>query len=663
MQNQEFTELIKNLELIVEKVVAEDKTTFVLKQNVKLSEAFYFLPAGRINKMETGIGATHLELNSLRNSIVVEPLRITAQSKSDQNNNHHHFSATEKKRKEFLKKYLENRDIQYKKILVVIDSLPTLIDALKEFGVAVEDYFLLIDEIDSVQRDSTFRVNMENAIDIYEKFPEDKRALISATLKDFSKPELQNQPLTEFRYENKIKDNVAIKYSNSLKHQLIETLQELLKNTTDKIFVASNDITAAYEVAHDLIKSDFVTQTNISFLLGSDLDNVSLIKEFSNKTIENNKLPTRLNFASSAYFSGYDLLEDYALVVVTNHSQDYSRYSLEEIVQIKGRCRKKLNSIHILASLFEPEDFDVDAPKDIKHMRIYTVEQLEAIAHNQLDMLKCQEAYTVEGDELNEFISQWRDEISTKIEKATNSLVRKNRLGNYEISYLAIDALYQRGQVIKNMYLSKEDFRNNIEQYFNVILEETLYIDSGTENDHDRSKKIIVELFQLLSKSNTRNAFYDSVSSRIKKSKEYKAIVEIMRLGAKLMYTNKSVDEVIIKQKSYKKLLQLKHYLIYMSKPRAKRTIKLFVEMEFFYGAYYPQHVFYKRLSDIAIQLGAYTKSEIAVESESATIPLGKKLKLENFAKLFFTVRFNRKTGTVQITEKSFALVSNKKKQ
>lgn len=85
MQNQNFSGLIKNLELIVEQVVAEDKTTFVLKQDVKLSEAFYFLPAGRINKMETGIGATHLELNSLRNSIVVEPLRITAQSKSNKN--------------------------------------------------------------------------------------------------------------------------------------------------------------------------------------------------------------------------------------------------------------------------------------------------------------------------------------------------------------------------------------------------------------------------------------------------------------------------------------------------------------------------------------------------------------------------------------------------
>jgi hypothetical protein len=166
-----------------------------------------------------------------------------------------------------------------------------------------------------------------------------------------------------------------------------------------------------------------------------------------------------------------------------------------------------------------------------------------------------------------------------------------------------------------------------------------------------------------LSKSNTRNAFYDSVSSTMKKSKEYKAIVEIMRLGVKLKYTNKSVDEVIIMQKSYKKLLQLKYYLIYMSKPKAKRTIKLFVEMEFFYGAYYPQHVFYKRLSDIAIQLGAYTKSEIAVESESATIPLNTKIKLENFAKLFFTVRFKRKSGTIQITEKSFAFVSSKKKQ
>ena len=40
-----------------------------------------FLPNGIIEKSHTGMGATHMELTSHRNSIIVEPIKITAYSK------------------------------------------------------------------------------------------------------------------------------------------------------------------------------------------------------------------------------------------------------------------------------------------------------------------------------------------------------------------------------------------------------------------------------------------------------------------------------------------------------------------------------------------------------------------------------------------------------
>ena len=57
---------------------------YVLKNGAKLADVFHFLPAGIIDKKETGIGATTLEMKSLRNSIIIEPLKITVIEKEKQ---------------------------------------------------------------------------------------------------------------------------------------------------------------------------------------------------------------------------------------------------------------------------------------------------------------------------------------------------------------------------------------------------------------------------------------------------------------------------------------------------------------------------------------------------------------------------------------------------
>jgi hypothetical protein len=48
----------------------------------KLAHIYNEMPFGLIRKGETGIGATTLELKSKRNSIIVEPTRVTASSKA-----------------------------------------------------------------------------------------------------------------------------------------------------------------------------------------------------------------------------------------------------------------------------------------------------------------------------------------------------------------------------------------------------------------------------------------------------------------------------------------------------------------------------------------------------------------------------------------------------
>ena len=57
-------------------------TNIILGKDEYLSKKIDCLPCGIINKTETGIGATTVEFNAKRNSIIVEPLKVTASTKA-----------------------------------------------------------------------------------------------------------------------------------------------------------------------------------------------------------------------------------------------------------------------------------------------------------------------------------------------------------------------------------------------------------------------------------------------------------------------------------------------------------------------------------------------------------------------------------------------------
>jgi hypothetical protein len=77
---------IKNVKLVVSKrktsygneLIIKRKSTARIKVDTKLNSVLNKLPSGIVYKDETGMGATTLELKTLRHSIIVEPIKITA---------------------------------------------------------------------------------------------------------------------------------------------------------------------------------------------------------------------------------------------------------------------------------------------------------------------------------------------------------------------------------------------------------------------------------------------------------------------------------------------------------------------------------------------------------------------------------------------------------
>ena len=87
----------KNPNIISQKNNETGGIDYVLKNGAWLSTVLSYLPNGIINKGVTGIGATTMELNCDRNSIVIQPLKITVDQKSLGNYVHKVFAYNRKK--------------------------------------------------------------------------------------------------------------------------------------------------------------------------------------------------------------------------------------------------------------------------------------------------------------------------------------------------------------------------------------------------------------------------------------------------------------------------------------------------------------------------------------------------------------------------------------
>ena len=193
---------------------------------IHLADIFVTTPYGLIKKNRTGIGATTLELNSPRNSIVVVPTRALAYGKAASSKIE---GESDKYRVLYvggditgfivpeISDYLMD-SIHYKKFIVVADSLPRLLHIIgKEH---YKDYFLMIDEIDSYQYDCSYRPNMENVMDYYFQFPISHRCLVSATIGEFSNKDITEEPVINVKFDNTQSRNINLIHTDKAEFRL-----------------------------------------------------------------------------------------------------------------------------------------------------------------------------------------------------------------------------------------------------------------------------------------------------------------------------------------------------------------------------------------------------------------------------------------------------------
>ena len=305
-----------------------------------LQDIFVTTPYGLIKKNRTGIGATTLELNSPRNSIVVVPTRVlaygkAASSKIEGESNKYRVLYVGGDITGFIvpeiSDYLMDSSIHYKKFIVVADSLPRLLHIIgKEH---YKDYFLMIDEIDSYQYDCSYRPNMENVMDYYFQFPFSHRCLVSATIGEFSNKDITEEPVINVKFDNTQSRNINLIHTDKAEFRLKKLIEEIATaNPDEKILVAYNSVKGCATIINSLDES---LKSECAILCSSKNEEIT---EYYSDIVED-RLPKRITFMTCTYFVGIDITERFHLITAINVSKSYTILSTDKLQQIAGRCR------------------------------------------------------------------------------------------------------------------------------------------------------------------------------------------------------------------------------------------------------------------------------------------------------------------------------------
>lgn len=502
------------------------KRNFTLKNGSKLSNVFDRLPFGIIDKRVTGIGGTTLELLSKRNSIIVEPLRSIAASKASEDKDNLIYIGSafgpykDRISQSKILQYLKSNKPAYKKFLVVADSLPALIITLQqEYGDDLYNkFFLLIDEIDSFQLDSTFRGSLEHCMDIYKKFNRYNRAVISATLLNFSDPDLINESITTFEYETPTRRKINLVSTDTMTLLAADKINDLIKkNPRDKILIACNSIRIARSIITDLTLNLNVETKKFGILCSNS--NSDDAGEYFNELLDS-VLPCQVNFMTSAYFTGVDINENYHAIAISSYKYSHTLLSDMRLKQIAGRCRKELLSETVI---YECAD-------NVVPFTELSVQELIGIGEIKLNSINCFYEHHLNSQYNFSVMEGFQKHLISLSDYFGYKLIRKTISDTYALSWFNIDAFIQSQQIKHTLYSNSAQLLNRLGESnevtyheFDSKREKRLIDKSGND---EYQKALMLETLESLKGVEDAETIY-SMKSEMKNAAVREKVIDI----------------------------------------------------------------------------------------------------------------------------------------
>jgi hypothetical protein len=432
----------------------------ILKDNKKkLSDILNYLPSGIIDKKAPGMGATTLELRCARNSIIVAPTKSLAYNKALKESalyvGSKMFSHLKDSSSKDVEKYIRNcqKESRFIKIVVVADSLWKVMTAIDKLNLPLSDFFLMLDEIDTYQIDSSYRNKLVEVVDYYFKFPVANRNMVSATILPFTDPILNNQERKcSIEYESIPSRDIKIYYTNNVNRVCSRKIEKLVAET------AEEKIVIAYNSVKDIIEIIELLPDNVKKECGIACSERSGEKagNYYVRIDDNGVLPKRITFITSTYFNGIDIYDKFHLIDVVNNSKTYSLLSDERLYQIQGRGRKG-----ILSECLIKQNSKVTGKfkETVEERR----EKLLQAARSTINVNKCMVKH-YRSDEVGlKLLKMTRDAMS-EFEIEGTKLVRYNRENELVTAYFNIDSHIENYRISRDLYSEINALENTLQE-------------------------------------------------------------------------------------------------------------------------------------------------------------------------------------------------------
>lgn len=304
-----------------------------------LSDIMKEIPSDCIlSKKIPGCGATTLELNTDRNSIIIVPNVPVILSKCGKYPNL--LGVYEGVKPNQVIEYIASNALR--KIMTTPESFCKVKSACEKLGINIyADFFLLMDECHQLITDVDYRIDIVMPMNDFFLFK--RKALVSATPIGFSDPRFEENLF----YTEDIEADYDYRQDITVTHtyNIAKAVEEYLKTHNGSVCFFVNSVVEIYSLMKhfDLLEDSSVYCAPKSrSKLKAEYDFSNAYSEWSSGTMR------KYNFFTGRFFTAFDLELDYKpdLVMITDpYMAEYTILDIDtDCIQICGRFRNGVNS-------------------------------------------------------------------------------------------------------------------------------------------------------------------------------------------------------------------------------------------------------------------------------------------------------------------------------
>ncbi|MEZ2339405.1 DEAD/DEAH box helicase family protein [Mucilaginibacter sp. RCC_168] len=326
-----------------------------------------------IYKTVCGLGATHSEIVSKRDSIIILPhLSIVKSKHNDPKYKDSTFAVHGEVTVEQVYNYLASGSAEYRKLLTTPAGLKKIIKATQLTGLNYKSsFFVLIDECHKLIQDAGYRGDMLEMMENFFQF--DRKAMISATPIPPSDSRLVEQKFKHYKVTPDFDYKKGIKLINS--NSVISSLkQHINENPSECYFIFFNSVSGILSLIKQLkIKRD------VKIFCSEEYKNHLKDKgvKYAHSLYDGY---TKYNFLTSSFYNGLDInIADVVPNVIIISDCSFGNHCIvdpfTDVLQISGRFREiqDLPLVHInnVSRYITPLNPDESKDEIVKSKKAY----------------------------------------------------------------------------------------------------------------------------------------------------------------------------------------------------------------------------------------------------------------------------------------------------